>query len=359
MRKRKIVILVLLSGLLVASGCGSSAENEVVQARPRAVRVEKIEQSDLPVLVRSVGRLVPDREVVVSAQVTGILMLFNADVGTKVDSGDTLVKLDDTDYKLAMHEADAQLQSARARLTAAKNAYNRALKLLPQKVITNEMFDNIEAEYLTSQALVSQTMALADITRQRLKKTKILAPFDGYVTQRFVELGQNVGIGDHVMGIADMATMRVIIHINEHDYVQLDKDDPVTVMIEAFPDTPFSGRVDKIGIKADARTNTFQVEILVDNPNFILKSGLTARVSIRTEIIQDVMMIAQESVLFREDRKEVFVVEDGNKAAARVVELGRIDGSAVQVLNGLSPGDNLVVSGGQYLKSGDEVIVTP
>ena len=68
-----------------------------------------------------------------------------------------------------------------------------------------------------------------------------------------------------------MGTMRVKIHINELDYVQVDEKDPVTVMVEAFPGRSMAGRVDKIGVQADSRTNTFAIEILVDNPNFILK----------------------------------------------------------------------------------------
>jgi RND family efflux transporter MFP subunit len=354
-----LVIMLTVSGLMMISGCGPSADNDLPQAKPRSVRIEKIVSRNLPVMVRSVGRLVPNREVVVSAQVTGILMQINADVGTKVTSGETLVKLDPVDYTLALNEAQANLQSAQARRVVAEKNHARAKRLLPENVITAELFDQAEAEYHSSQALVSQLNAVVDIARHRLDKTNIGAPFDGYVTQRLVELGQNVAVGDPVMRIADMETMRVIIHVNENDYVHLDKDDPVTVRVEAFSNTPFPGRVDKIGIKADGRTNTFEIEILMDNPQFILKAGLTARVSIQTEVIPDAVMISQGSVLFREDRKEVFVIEQGNKAVARKVKLGRVDGSLVRILEGLMTGDNLVVSGAQYLKQGDEVVVKP
>jgi multidrug efflux pump subunit AcrA (membrane-fusion protein) len=85
---RKILIFMLtLSGLMMLSGCGPSQENDVPQAKPRSVRIETIVSRDLPVVVRSVGRLVPNREVVVSAQVTGILIQINADVGAQGDLG--------------------------------------------------------------------------------------------------------------------------------------------------------------------------------------------------------------------------------------------------------------------------------
>ena len=352
-------ISMVLCGLILFSGCSASDEDKAVETKPRPVRVEKIVSRALPVSVRSVGRLVPNRDVVVSAQVTGIVMQFKADVGAKVVSGEALVKLDPTDYTLALNESNANLQSAQARLSAAEHSFQRARRLLPEKAISLELFDAAEAEYRSSQALVSQLTTAVDMARQRLNKTLICAPFDGHVTRRLVELGQNVAVGDPVMGIADMQTVRVRIHINENDYVHLDKDDPVTVTVEAYPESDITGRVDKIGIQADARTNTFEVEILLENPQFIFKAGLTARVSIQTEIIPDAVMIPQDSVLFREDRKEVFVIEPGGKAAAREVRLGRTDGSAIRILQGLMPGDNLVVTGAQYLKPGDAVTVMP
>ena len=160
------------------------------------------------------------------------------------------------------------------------------------------------------------------------------------------------------MAIADMQSMRVKIHVNEQDYVYLDKDDAVNILVEAYPDASFSGQVDKIGVKADPNTNTFEVEILVANSNLLFKAGLTATVNITIDEINDAIMIPQSCVLFRKNRKEVFVVEDGDRVVVREVKLGRTDGSSVRILKGLTPGDKLVTTGGQYLKDGDSVVLT-
>jgi len=357
--RKYLIITIILFAQMALSGCRPSQENEVVAEKSRTVRVEKIASHDLPIHVDAVGRLIANREVVISSQVTGILMEYNADVGTEVAAGDALVKLDPTDYKLALNQANANLLSAQARLAASQNSYTRARNLLPGNAITPELFDKSEAEYKTSLALAAQLETAVDIAKRRLDKTVIKAPFDGYVTQRLVELGQNLAIGDPVMAMADLNTMRVRIHLNERDYVHLDKDDPVSVDIQAFSSSSFSGRVDKIGIKADSRTNTFEIEILVDNPGIILKAGLTARVSIRTEVIHDAIMIAQNCVIFREHGKEVFVIEEDNRAAVRKVKLGQVNGSNVRILDGIAPGDNLVVTGAQYLKPGDKVEIAP
>lgn len=357
--KTTIAVITGLSLLIIFIGCGPAEENSVVEAKPRAVRVETIASRDLPIVVNSVGRLIPNRSVTVSAQVSGILKRYDADVGTRVDSGSSLAMIDTTDYALALREAEANLEVARVRESAAKNTFERADRLLPEKAITPELYDKAEADYKSAEAQVAQLTNMVALARRRLEKTSVLAPFDGYVTQRFVELGQNVSVGDPVMQVADMQTMRVKIYINELDYVHLDKQDPVTITVEAFSRSPITGRVDKIGIKADARTNTFEIEILVDNPDFRLKAGLTARVAIQTEVISNAVMIPQNSVIFRESGKEVFVVGENNLAVARNVTLGRVDGSDVLILDGLNPGEKLVVAGGPYLKPGDQVRVTP
>lgn len=342
----------------VLIGCRAPEADPIAETQPRTVRIQTVVSRDLPIVVNSVGRLIPNREVVISAEVSGVLMRYDADVGVKVAGGAVLAVLDPVDYSLALKEAQANLLAARVQLPVAQNAFERAKALLPDNAITPELYDQAEAGFKAAEARVLQLENLAAQAKRRLDKTVIRAPFAGYVTQRFVEKGQWIAVGDPVMRVADMQTMRVKISINELDYVRVDADDPVSVTVEAFSGRPVTGRVDKIGIHADARTNTFEIEILVDNPKLLLKAGLTARVRIRSEVIVDAIMIAQESVLFRENRKEVFIVDENQRAQAREVVLGRMEGADVRIVEGLTSGEDLVVAGAQYLKPGDRVVVT-
>ena len=357
--RKHLIITIITTCLITLSGCRPPEESETVREKPHMVRIEKIIGCDLPVTVSVVGRLIPNREVVISSQVAGIVMAYKADVGSKILKGNSLVQLDPTDYRLVLEEARATLLSARANLAAAANAFKRARQLLPENVITPEAFDKFEAGYKASSARAVQLETAVNMAQRQLDKTNINVPFGGYVTKRFVEIGQNIAVGEPVMAMADMKTMRIKVHLNERDYVHLDKDDPVTVKIEAYPASLFPGKVDKIGIKADPLTNTFEVEILVENPGIILKAGLTARVFIRTDIIRDAIMIPQSCVLFREDRKEVFIIENKDTAANREIELGRTQGANVRIIKGLVSGDTLVVTGSQYLRSGDKVTIAP
>ena len=356
--KKRLIMIGMVAGLVVLTGCNPQEREKVVKFEPRSVSIAAVERHNLPIVVNSVGRLVPNREVALSSQVSGIVLVYSVDTGDAVTANKMVVALDPTDYQLALSEARANLLSVRARHVAAKNSFRRAGQLLPENVIAPEAYDKIEAEYKATQAAVSQAEAVVDINRRRLDKTVIKAPFDGLVTSRLVEKGQNINVGDPVMAIADMQSMRVKIHVNEQDYVYLDKDDSVTVLVEAYPDASFPGQVDRIGVKADSHTNTFEVEILLANPNLVFKAGLTATVNITIDEIEDAIMIPQNSVLFRKNRQEVFVVADGDRASVREVKLGRVDGSSVRIVKGLKPGDKLVTTGSQYLKDGDRVVMT-
>lgn len=347
----------LLGLLMLLAGCSAQPEETTVAVKPRPVTVDVVQSRDLPVVVSAVGRLIPNREVVLSAEVSGIVQAYEADMGDAAAAGQMLVKLEPRDYELALREAEATLLSARARRAAAQNAFKRAEELLPDRVITQEVYEKVEAEYIAAQAAVSQAEAMVDIRRRNLEKTVIEAPFEGLVIRRMVELGQNINIGDPVVAMADMQTMRVKIYLNEQDYVYLDAEDSVAVRVEAFRERRFPGRVDRIGVKADPQTNTFEIEVLVANPDLALKAGLTATVRIVVDEIPQAVMVPQDCILFRENRKEVFVVTDAGEAAVREVTLGRVEGSSVRILEGLQPGDRLVTSGAQYLKDGDPVTI--
>ena len=352
-------ICVLILALSVLPACSKPAEGEAKpKKKPVPVRVVELKARDLPVIVESVGRLAANREVTLAAEVGGVAAAYKADVGQRVKAGQTLILIDPVDFRLALSEARANQAAAQARLDAAAKTYNRSKNLLPRKVISTDTFEKSEAEYKAALANVARAKALVNIARERYSKTRIRAPFDGLVAARSVEIGQTVAPGQPLMSLVDLDTMRVKVSLAERDYVHLDRKDPVRVTIEAFPDREFPGRIDVIGIKADPRTNTFGAEVLVNNPDLILKAGLTARVRLTVSTIPGAVMVPQSAVLYREDRQEVFVVGPDNRAELRRVKLGRAVGSAIRITEGLAPGDRLVVTGQQYLKPTDRVIVS-
>ncbi len=357
-RFKFIVVMSIWIIFIMACSPSNEKENKAPQNKPVPVKVIEIKARHLPLIIESVGRIAANKEVTLAAEVGGVVKGYRVDVGDRVKAGQVLVDINSLDYQLALNEALANLAAAQARLDVATKAYNRSNALMPQKAISADFFEKSEAEYKSALATLAQVRAFVDTAKERIRKTKITAPFAGFVAGRMVEKGQTVGAGIPVMTLVNLDSVRVKIHMTESDYVSVDKSDPVFINLEAFPEKKYRGKIDRIGIKADERTNTFQVEILVPNPDLSLKAGMTAKVRLTTGIIPDAIMVPQSTVLYRKDRKEVFVVGPDEKAEVRQVALGRTEGALVQILKGLAPGDRLVATGGQYLKSGDKLIIS-
>ena len=353
----RVIGLCLLSILLCTCSPSSESASTAIPV-PTPVRVMEIQPIQLPLVAEVVGRLTPNREVTLAAEVGGVVARYNADTGDRVKKGSVLISLDPSDYRLALKEAEAKFAVASTRLDLALKAYNRSKSLLPRKVITQDAYDKAEAEYLSAGASLERVTVLVDIAKAQLVKTRIRSPFDGHAAVRMIETGQLVGVGQPLMKIVESDPIRVKIWLPEKEYVRLDRTDPVSIVIEAFPETVITGTIDLIGITADERTNTFGVEILVDNSTLALKAGMTARVRITTVTIPDALLIPQSTVLYRSDRNEVFVAGTDNRAILRQVVLGLSSGDKIEITEGLSEGDQLIVTGGQFLKPGDKIMIS-
>jgi len=345
--------------LVLFCACSPSPESTgVTEPPPTPVRILEIQPVQLPLVTEVVGRLAPNREVPLAAEVGGIVTAYTADVGDWIQKDNVVIRLNPRDYKLALEEAEANFVVAQTRLELAVKAFDRARSLLPREVITQDTFDNAEAEYLSAQASVKRVKVLVDIAKAQLSKTRIRAPFNGQVAARMIETGQLIGAGQPLVKIVDPNPMRVNIWLAEKEYVRLDKSDRVSIVLEAYPEETFTGKIDRIDITADERTNTFCVEILVTNPNQTLKTGMTATVRIVTTTLPDAILIPQSTVLYRSDREEVFVAGGDNRAQLRKVKLGRSLDDRVEIREGLAAGDQLIVTGGQYLKPGDKILIS-
>jgi RND family efflux transporter MFP subunit len=367
MIQKKIKWLILSCGLFLTVSlalfnvvCAKEKDPKRVSVKvekPVAVRVMEIQLQDLPLVVESIGRLCANRQVTIAAQIPGIIAGYRADVGDRVKAAQVLIRIDPVDYKLALEEAKANLIAVQAQLESAAKAFQRSKDLLPRKVISSDNFEKAETAFKAAQAQEVRAKVGVKIAQERLKKTRLTAPFSAMVAARHIEVGQMIGAGVPLMILVDLNPIRVKVFLSERDYVHLDRHDPVRIKVEAYPDRIFKGRIDRIGITADSATNTFAVEILVDNQNLTLKAGLSARVYLTTRVLTEIIMVPQSAILYREKGPEVFVLGSDKRAQKRRVTLGLTKGALIQVLEGLTPGERLIVKGQNYLKPKARVTV--
>jgi len=327
----------------------------IIKAVP--VQILKIKGQTLPRKVETVGRIAPNRQLTITSQVPGIIANYAANQGDLVKREQLLVHIDPIDYELACEEAQANLTAVKAQVYSATKAFERSKSLLPRKVISQDNYEKAEAAYKAALAQEARALVGIKVAEERLKKTKIYAPFSGVIAMRYIETGQMIGAGVPLMSLVDLNPVRVKTNLTEQDYIRIKRGDRAEVRVEAYPSLIFTGRIDRIAVSSDPGTNTFGVEVLLDNPDLVLKAGFSVRVSMVTQPLTNVILIPQSSILYRENGADVYVIDGDQKAVKRSVTLGINIGDDIQAINGLNPGDNLVVKGQNYLKTGARVVV--
>ncbi len=378
--------VVLILALLVYANLKKSTGPTV------AVQVEKVERGTVTHLVSGTGKIQPEVNVKISANVAARIIDLRADDGDRVKKGQILVQLDRTRYEAAVTQAKAGLSSAKANLRQAKasldnaqRALSRLEKLFQQGLTSAEKLEQAKTQYEVqrsnydaSRDQVVQAKARLEQAQDDLNKTTIRSPIDGVVIQRNKEIGE-IALGsqfkeDVILQVADLSKMEVQTEIDENDVVDVARGDTATLTVDAFPDTSFRGIVTEIahtpivrGLGTQEEITNFQVKIAILDTIPKLRPGMSSTVDIQTEKHQNVLKVPIQAVTVREIsqipqlkkkeppstssekmkasekmREVVFVVKDG-VAHIRPVKTGISSDTDIEILEGVQEGEQVVV----------------
>lgn len=306
------------------------------------VKVEEVASVTMRDVLVLPGQTQALHDVRLAAQRGGVVEWTGVTEGDVVRAGQPIVRIDLT-------ALGAALDRARANLSLAEDQARRRRDLHARGVLAKEELDQARNE-LTS-------------ARTRLREAEIdydhgtvISTLDGVVNALHVDPGEFVGEGDPVADIVDAATMRVNFDVPEGDVRFLVQGQDVTVHVDAYPERRWTGKVDFVAWKADPATRTFQVRVVVDNADGHIRPGMIARGAFLRRLIQGAVTAPLFTVQDKGGERIVFVEQDG-AASARTVALGVIEGDRVQVLEGLEPGDRLIVAGHMEVEDGTRVNV--
>ena len=349
--------------------------------------------------VTASGKIQPEVEVKMSPEVSGEIIEVNVVDGQQVSEGDVLVKINPDLYESAITRARAAVNSGKAGLAQSSVALAGAKKLWARNKVLFEKGAISEQEYDAAQRAISvaelqeesakyqlqSAEANLDEAYKNLKRTTIIAPIDGTVTQLDVELGERVVgtatmTGTEMLRIADLNTMEVLVEVNENDIVKITKGDTALIEVDAFLGNSFRGVVSEIansaklalGASPDQVTN-FEVKIRMLNSSFAVlepnygknpfRPGMTATVEIITNKVRDALVVPIQAVTVRSDTSsnavsyervlsedvdesfEVVFTPDGMKAGLLVVESGIQDDEFI-IVTGVE--DSTAVITGPY-----------
>ena len=318
------------------------------------VAVEQVEKRTIIESVSASGKIQPEVEVKISADVSGEIVGLYVKEGDKVKKGDLLLKIRPDIYTSAVERAAASLNSAKAnlansqarliqfesRLRTAKLSYDRSKQLFKDKIISDSDFETAQSNFEVAEAdykanlesvegakfSVQSSQATLKESKENLTKTTIFAPVDGTISVLNVEVGERVVgtlqmTGTEILRVANLTTMEVSLEVNENDINRVSLNDTAIVEVDAFPESKFLGVVTEIASSANLLSNSpdqitnfeVKVRILPDSYAEILKDlnrpspfrpGMSATVDIQTEVVRDVLAIPIQSVTLRLDTAE-------------------------------------------------------
>jgi membrane fusion protein (multidrug efflux system) len=310
-----------------------------VSAKPVRVDVETVKGQRYAETLAATGTLLAQEGVELQAEANGRVVRINFKEGSKVRAGELLVKLNDADLR-------ASLDRALHRQELAAVREKRLLQLVRERIVTQDDYDVARSEMEVQGSEV-------ELIRAQIAKTEIRAPFEGVVGLRHVSEGAFVNAATRVATLQQIDRLKVDFAIPERYAPRIAPGQRVNFRV-AGSDRVHVGHVYAIDPRIDSATRTVLIRALCDNPEGHLLPGSFASLELTIADIPAALLIPAEAVVPGVDGKLVYVVQDG-VAHRRVVQIGNRTSQAVQVVEGLAAGEQIVVSGLQQMRDGVEV----
>ncbi len=312
----------------------------------RAMTVESMVVSPQPLSssVHAVGTVLADASAVLRAEAPGQVLKLHFEDGQTVSRGDRLFSIEAT-------VLEAEVNEARANVEQSEAAYNRAKELIKSKLISATDYDTARANY---------NVAVARLTSSetRLSKTVVRAPFDGTVGLRKINVGDYATIGQELVDVVQLDPLRLDFNIPETLLAQVKPGQTIDVSVGAYPGASFEGVITAIAPSIDVAGHNVTIRARLPNPEVKLRPGLFAQVSVTLGVRPDALMVPEQAIWPIGQDKTVFVVEDG-KAIQKTVIIGQRRDGLVEVVSGLSAGDEVVTAGQLKIFSGAAVNTIP
>lgn len=355
-RHMKYIPLLLIStaALLACTGGEPDAGAAIAEPGPVTVAVQHLTAQDWQGSVETFGVIEALEEVDVAAELSGTVVAVHVSEGDRVEAGQLLLELDAEKRELAVRQARQTAEQARTALDEARSKLKRRKELAAQETISEEVLDNSRLAVDSAAALYERALASLQLAQRELADTRIISPTAGLVDVKAVEPGEAVAVGATLVKLQAVSVLRVHTWVSEKDVAFIRSGAPAQVSISGMPGPVFEARIGWVGVNADPATGNFPVKLILQQESDSIRPGMTATALIQGLERSGVMLLPERALVDRDRRRVVFVVEDG-RAVLREPRLVAGLGDQLVVLAGLSPGDQIVVSGHHQLVDGKAV----
>ena len=347
----KSTVLVVAAWLITACGEAPTPPAETV----RLVKVLEVTAQAPHAALALAGEVRARYESPLAFRVGGKVVERNVNLGEAVKAGQTLARIEATDYELAARAAAAAVAAARADLALAAAELSRYRSLVDKGYVSATALDQKQAAADAARARLKAVEAEHIEAGRRVEYTTLKADADGVITALDVNVGQVVGAGQIVLQVARDGGREIEVHVPEANLVSVRSARAFKITLNAQPDRAFDGTLRELSAAADPLTRTYAARIAVDMAEAVLQLGMSATVS----DVQDaapVLRLPLSAVASRNGKPQVWKVDAASSTVHAVdVRTGALDGDGILIESGIAPGDIVVSAGANLLREGQPV----
>ena len=351
-RSYKGTLMVLLVIPVLFWGCEKKEATKHDEAIP--VTIGKVTSMDLTYTLQRVGSLEAKESVLLKAEAEGSITGIFFEEGDWVKEGQVLIKLNDAKIEASMAQLQARLHQMQVQLANSERTLQRKEPLVKEELVSKQDFDDLQSRIEVEKATLKEIRAQLAHNRELLDDTEVRAPFAGATSERKISVGDFLRIGDPVVQLVQLNPLEVAFRVDEKYKTSLYPQQPVALMVAAYPGKKFQGEVYFISPDIDISTRTFLVKSRVANEQALLNPGMFAEVTIATEVHKNALVVPWESVIQLEDETYLYVVN--TTTAKKVpVKLGLVSEKLAEVFGNLKAGQSVVQEGKYALHDGSKV----
>jgi membrane fusion protein (multidrug efflux system) len=347
---KHVIALAALAAL--ASACNSAGQKAPAAALPPAISVEAVPADPRPMPRALVvdGSLVANQHSEVAANASGRVVRTFVERGDFVKEGEPLAQLDARTAILSETEARANLRNAQTQVDQASTECARNEALYKKGAISKEEWERANSQCQTSLGSAEAAKARAEMATKTLSDATVRAPFSGMVSERYVSVGEYVQPPTHVASMVELDPLRLQLTVGEADVGAIRPGQLVTFEVEAYPQDHFTGTIKYIDPTIRTSTRDMVVEATVANTDHRLRPGMFATAHVA---LNDAPLVSVPEGAVRQEAaaNRLFAVVNG-LVEERLVQLGPKRDGFVAILDGVKPGEKVVLNPTEQVKDG-------
>ncbi|MBC71283.1 MAG: efflux transporter periplasmic adaptor subunit [Muricauda sp.] len=354
----KSLMLTASLGFLLM-GCGSDEKQTVDNAEAVPVTVAEVDMGDSSTILAGSGQIKAVNSATLSTRIMGRVESLPVKIGQKVNKGDLLISINNVDLRAKKAQVEASITEAQVAFNNAKKDYERFQNLFRENSASQKELDDMTARYEMAKARLEAAKQMKNEVNSQFAYANIRSPFSGVVTNTYIDEGDMANPGVPLVSVESPGGFEVEAKVAENNISAIEVGTKAHILVKAL-DTTITGKVSELSASAQNTGGQYVMKVVLDKTDAKILSGMYATVRLEAENESDgktVVTVPSEVLVHKGQLTGVYTLGQDNVALLRWLRLGENFGDEVEVLSGLSKGDQYIVSAEGKLYNGAKVSI--